>query len=184
MTNPDANLSGNTEVPDDLETADGVDRWLRRELGRQLILVLVVPPDQEADPRLLALRLAIACYREVRAIAADTGDLGGNLRAAVRADVDAVLVWVAAGPATATGQPSEVPWLRAALGEIEDVGLRDRAFVALVGPTVTRPWARAAGYEDGWGDEPASALVARLAREAVRRDEYLRQGSSPPCYLE
>lgn len=197
MTNPDVNATndtpGITGNPADLATVEGVDRWLRRELGRQVVLALVAPPGNDGERRLLALRSALAAYREMRVIEADaseardTTDLLKTLRAAARADVDALLVWVP-GTATShtptTGQPASAVWLRAVLGEIEDIGLRDRAFVALVGPDVTRSRARAAGYEDGWSDEPASALMARLAREVVRREEYLRRGSSPPCYLE
>lgn len=195
MTNADATPSGSTEDSRDLDTVDTLgtvdvmDRWLRGALGRQLAIALVASPGSDADPRLSALRSALAAYHEVRVVDADASEarnttpLLNTLRAAARADVDALLVWIP-GEVPTTSQAVDGIWLRSVLGEIEDIGLRDRAFVALVGPAVTRATAHAAGYEDGWSDEPASELMARLAREVVRREEYLRRGSSPPCYLE
>lgn len=183
-------------IPDLAENASApaVDDWLRRALGRQLQLLPLAPLDAGEDARLAALLAALRRCAEIRLVGAATQEPSEGasrvsdedlLRAGLRADVDIVLVWAPEGalPAASGAQGGEPAWYRGVLTRIEDVGLRDRAFVALVGPAVTRVAARALGYEDGFTDVPTAALVVALAREAVRREEYLRRGSSPPCYL-
>lgn len=180
----DANVNNLSRAGDTGEPAD-LDAWLRRELGRQLALTLLRPPGAEADARLANLGTALADCAEMRVIAlTERTDQEGTdasavvralLRAAAQADVAVVLVWYA-------GRGDG--WPREAMRAAESAGLLDRAFVALVGPGVTRGGARGLGYEDGFSDTPASALLWSLAREVVRREEYLRRGSSPPCFLE
>jgi len=89
-----------------------------------------------------------------------------------------VLVWLAADDA------SEIAMARALLESVDTMGLRDRSFVALIGPAVTRDLAHQLRFEEGYPTTtPTAQLLWSLAREAIARDELRRRGSSPPCYL-
>ncbi len=156
-----------------------LDAWLRERLQRRLTLAVVTPsqPHPAAD----ALCAGMETYRELRVARAVVESPSERALADVaRLDSDVALLWTPLTGVDGDGRR----WALAALNALEGLGLLDRAFVALIGEGVTRPAARALGYEDGIAAGAPVAEVARLvAREAVARDELRRRGSSPPCYL-
>jgi hypothetical protein len=159
--------------------------WLREQLGRRMLIVVLAPAEGATAVR--ALGAALAMYPETRVvIETQPGTPSGDERliaAVCGVDPDVVLVGVNWGSAT-DPTAAQAEQARATLRLVERVGLCDRAFVALLGPGVSRSAARRLGYEDGFAaDVPAAAVCAALAREAVARDELRRHGSSPPCYL-
>lgn len=164
-----------------------VDKWLRRHLGRQLTVALLAVPEPMASAA-RGLADAMAAYGEIRVLGGVIGSApGGSLATFVAVEPEIVLVWIAMpnteGAQAEVAVPS-APALHQLLDELEARGLCDRAFVALIGPGVTRETARRLGFEDGFPSpmDPAE-LAATLAREGVAVDERRRRGSSPPCYL-
>jgi hypothetical protein len=161
--------------------AAALDAWLRERLQRRLTLVVVTASQGHAAAN--ALCAALAAHAEVRVARALVARPNESALADVaRLDPDVVLLWTALGDAGAAGGGRL--YALDALNALEGLGLLDRAFVAIAGEGVTRPAARALGYEDGIAaDIPVQEVVRLLAREAVARDELRRRGSSPPCYL-
>jgi hypothetical protein len=162
------------------------------ELTRRLSVVLVAPPGGP-DEAFLALHARLAAHPDVLALvltpASSKSDEAERVMAdAARLDPDAVLVTLGTGsPTEQLSDSAAVPsirWPRELLKVADRMGLRDRAFFALVGDRMTRETAHRMGYEDGFSVYiPGYDLVAALAREAVAREQARRHGSSPPCYL-
>ena len=101
-----------------------------------------------------------------------------GLRQAAQTDAEIVLVWLAADDERELAAASTL------LARAEALGLRDRSFLALIGPHVTRDQAHRLLFEEGYpAATPTAQLLWSLAREAIARDELRRRGSSPPCYL-
>jgi methylmalonyl-CoA mutase cobalamin-binding subunit len=101
-----------------------------------------------------------------------------GLRQAAQTDAEIVLVWLAAD------NEREMAAATALLERAEALGLRDRSFLALIGPQVTRDMAHQLLFEEGYPvTTPTAQLLWSLAQEAIARDELRRRGSSPPCYL-
>src|SRR5260370_32674882 len=165
---------------------------LRLELGRRLIVALVAPLGR-TDDAFTNLAMRLAAYPEVLTLvlapqSTKTDEAERVVLEAARVDADALLVGLAAGsPTTQLVDSASVPslkWPRDVLQVAERVGLRDRAFVGLLGANVTRESARRLGYEDGFAVTIAAHdLVAYLAREALAREQQRRSASSPPCFL-
>jgi hypothetical protein len=159
-----------------------LDGWLRERLQRRLTLVVVTPSHPHAGADTLCT--GMEAYAELRVAHHMVASPDGSALADVaRLDPDVLLLWTALTDAGAQAGGGR-RWALDALNVLEGLGLLDRAFVVLIGEGVTRPAARALGYEDGIPADTPLAEVARLvAREAVARDELRRRGSSPPCYL-
>jgi hypothetical protein len=170
------------------DAPDQVDAWLRQHLGRRLTIALMITtPDAVGAPALAHLLTALREYAEMRILpparlasqdavpdATDSTVAAAPQVELARLDPEVVLVWTHPG-AAATG---------AAYACLEHVGLLDRAFVALIGPGISRREARVLGFEDGYpADISVETLAMRLAHEGVAIDERRRRGSSPPCYL-
>lgn len=164
-----------------------VDAWLRRHLGRQLIVALVSLREQMAND---AHRLAeaLAEYGEIRVLeGVIASGSAAFLQTLVAVEPEIVLVWVPMPDGEDASAPPAAGFasaLRRVLDDLEARGVCDRAFVAVIGPGVTRQRARRLGFEDGFParTDPAE-LAAALAHEGVAVDERRRRGSSPPCYL-
>ncbi|MEO7000165.1 MAG: hypothetical protein ABI274_00040 [Ktedonobacterales bacterium] len=203
---PDVAPDGGAAEAAEHEQITRIDTWLRANLGRRLVVALVLAdrslaPDDQAGFRQLLERFS--AYAEVWT--PPSQPVGGSVEAALRGalafDADAILVWMDWAQADATCvQPQAqqlTPDQRAALHTApytasardtlalaEQLGALDRCFSALIGPGVSRDAARALGYEDGFpADGPTPALIEMLGNEALARETYRRQGSSPPCYL-
>ena len=184
-----------------------MDAHLRAQLGRRLVVALVLADAESSaavQSAIQRFRAQVAAYKEVWEPPCQSADatVEAALRNALTFDADAILVWVDWSQAGAPFvQPQSLQPLppkqraalriaphtasaRGALALAEQSGALDRCFVVLIGQGVTRPNGRALGYEDGYSaDEPVGPLIAALAREALARESYRRQGSSPPCYL-
>jgi hypothetical protein len=161
-------------------SADELDAWLRGQLSRQAVALVLVPVVERAMAEAWSTRFG--GYRELRMVVRGVGEaphaLAEALAEAASLDPDVVLIWLA------DGAVAGVEWARAALAGIEDVGARDRWLCLLVGPEATRALARQLGYEDGLPLEiPVGEVAALLARAAATNDGFRRGGSSPPCYL-
>lgn len=166
--------------------------WLRLELARRLSIVLVAPPGRP-DDAFLALGARLAEHPDVLVVAVTPASTKSEeaervMMDGARLDPDAVLVGLATGsPTEQLSDSAAVPaikWPRDLLKVADRMGLRDRAFFALVGDRMTRETAHRMGYEDGFSVyASAHDLVATVAREAVAREQARRRGSSPPCYL-
>lgn len=169
-----------------------LSRWLRLELARRLSIVLVAPPSGP-DDAFRALHARLAEHPDVLAVvvvpASTKPDEAERVMVdGARLDPDAVLVALASGsPTEQLSDSAAVPaikWPRDLLKVADRMGLRARAFFALVGDRMTRETAHRMGYEDGFSVyTPAYDLVATVAREAIAREQVRRHGSSPPCYL-
>ena len=180
------------EMPAVTPSVLDLDRQLRIELGRRLTLALIAPPGGP-DEAVAGLHARLAAYPDVLAVvvspASTKRDEAERVMAdAARLDPDAVLVALASGsPTVQVADSAAVPaikWPRDLLDVADRMGVRDRAFFALVGDPMTRETARRMRYEDGFSvHAPAHDLIAVLAREALAREEARRRGSSPPCYL-
>ena len=155
-----------------------IDDLLRRELGRRMTVSLLALSDTDTDANAVAaLAGRLAGIEEVAVLSAAVPAEDALAQAAQR-DAEIVLVWLAAD------DEREVAAAAALLERIETMGLRDRSFVALIGPRVTRDLAHRLRYEEGYpAATPTEPLLRSLAREAIGRDELRRRGSSPPCYL-
>lgn len=188
---PSPDASDASTPPQD---AAELDEWLRSHLDHRLTVVLLVPPASAAGPAESILTAAMASHAEMRLrverippSAPDSApvppDAAAIEHALLKIDAlypDVLLVERAADPAAGVDDA----WPRAVFRIADRLGLCDRAFMTLVGPGVTREYARRLGFEDGYPLEtPAPELARKLAREAVARDELRRHGSSPPCYL-
>jgi hypothetical protein len=152
---------------------DGLLRW---QLGRRMIVCLLTLADSHVDD-LAKLVERLKSIEEIQvmlpAVSADEG-----LVEAAQYDAEIVLVWLDAD------DERELAAASALLERIEAMGLRDRSFVALIGPNVTRKLAHRLLFENGYSASmPAAQMLWSLAREAIARDELRRRGSSPPCYL-
>lgn len=166
--------------------------WLRLELARRLSVVLVAPPGGP-DDTFLALHARLTQHPDVLATVVVPSSTKSDEAERVmvdgaRLDPDAVLVALASGsPTEQLSDSAAVPaikWPRDLLKVADRMGLRERAFFALVGDRMTRETARRLGYEDGFSIyTPTHDLVAAIAREAIAREKAQRHGSSPPCYL-
>jgi hypothetical protein len=179
---------------------DLLDSWLRRRLGRRLVVAgLTLTPGQapthdngtsggDAEPEIFSA--ALSTYRELWVVWAPTGTrLDDALAHAAAHDADALLVWLPGAAGSPDGEPGVPPAptvqaLRTLLEAAESLGLRDRCMLALAGPGASRVVARRLGFDDGFGLDVTPAQVAAVcAREAVSRAEFPRSSSSPPCYL-
>jgi hypothetical protein len=155
---------------------DAINGLLRWQLGRRMTVCLLAFAATHAG-EVAALEKRLASIEEILVMPpAPSADAG--LDEAARQDAEIVLVWLAANEA------SEVAMARALLERVDTMGLRDRSFVALIGPAVTRELAHHLRFEEGYPTTtPTAQLLWSLAREAIARDELRRRGSSPPCYL-
>lgn len=165
-----------------------VDVWLRRHLGRRLTVALVAYGPLDEATRCLADGLA--AHEEIRVLVLPAEHAPGSEWLAQLAGLDPEIVLVAEGagagatPDARGDEQKDDDRLRALLDDLEQGGIRDRAFVALVGANVTREQARRLGFEDGFAaGTPLHTLAAILAREGAAVDERRQRGSSPPCYL-
>lgn len=153
-----------------------IDDLLRRELGRRMTAALLALSHAHADA-IATLAGRLASIEEVVVLSAAVPAEDALTQAAQR-DAEIVLVWLDAA------DDREVAAASTLLERIETMGLRDRSFVALIGPQVTRELAHRLRYEEGYlAATPTGPLLRSLAREAIGRDELRRRGSSPPCYL-
>lgn len=169
----------------------GVDAWLREHLGRQLTVAILDPEGatRHAEQASELVR-ALARYAEIRvvppALAGEEVPLAEHLDRLGTLDPEIVLVVDPADEEATAAADDDEPArrLRALLDELEQRGILNRAFVALVGAGTTRERARRLGFEDGFPfQSPSAQLAGILAREGVAVDERRRGGSSPPCYL-
>ncbi|HLZ24250.1 MAG TPA: hypothetical protein VKQ30_19225 [Ktedonobacterales bacterium] len=176
-------IAGTSVPQDDTLPADpaALAALVRERLSRRMIVAVLAPPEGPTND-LLALADALATFPGARvAYEQVLTDLETFLTRLHSLGPDVVLVGAVEASAPA---PVEHPWHQRVFTIADRIGLCDRSFVALVGPYVTRPSARTAGFEDGFPlDTPIDKLLPALAREALARDEFRRQGSSPPCYL-
>jgi hypothetical protein len=166
--------------------------WLRTELGRRLTVALIAPPSG-ADEVFTALGVALAAYPEVLVLlqtprSSAAAEAERVMLAIAPLDPDAVLVALGGGtPVAQLTDSASIPalrWPRDVLAVGDRLGLRLRAFFALVGEAMTREGARRLGYEDSFSPHMrVHDLVAVLAREALAHEQSRRHGSSPPCYL-
>ncbi len=156
--------------------------WIVDTLGRPLVIV-ALRHEEEGNP-LADLRAQLRAYPSVRLlveVVADATDTAALSRIAAL-EPDTLLVCEDARDPD--GAPTAGAWRTAILDAAEGLNLFDRMLIAWRGVGVTRASARAAGYEDGFTPEqPLADVLAILAREAITRASYRRQGSSPPCYL-
>lgn len=152
---------------------DAIDALLRAQLGRRMtIAMLALSEAHRGELETLARRLA--SLDEARVLPLAFTDEG--LQEAARLDAEIVLIWLV--------MDKDEPTAAAILDRAEALGLRERSFVALIGPGMTRARARQMRFEDGFpATTPTDQLLWSLAREAIARDELRRRGSSPPCYL-
>lgn len=155
--------------------------WLADALGRPLVIVALRRPD--GDDPLADWRAPLKAYPSVRLFTEEAGKTpDAALSRIAQSDPDALLVCEDARDAD--GAPTSGAWRSAILDAAESLNLFDRMLIVWRGAGVTRASARAAGYEDGFAPEqPLADVLAILAREAITRASYRRQGSSPPCYL-
>lgn len=172
--------------PDDMLPADpaALAELIRARLGRRLIVAVLAPPDDTGeDPR--ALADALAAFPGARVAYERPPDAPADLETFLARlhtlGPDVVLIGATEARAP---EPIERPWHLRVFAIAERIGLCDRGFVALVGSHVTRQSARRLGFEDGYPlDTPMDVLLPAFVRAALARDEFRRQGSSPPCYL-
>jgi hypothetical protein len=164
-----------------------LNAWMDAQLGRPLTIVaLRRAGDSGADPlagwraQLPQFPLARLLEEQADEEQADEAQIGEALARISQLDPDVLLVCdEASGDADAAQH-----WRAAILDIAEGRNLFERMEIALVGAGMTRPAARARGFEDGFASDHALAeTLAILAREAVTRAAYRRYGSSPPCYL-
>jgi methylmalonyl-CoA mutase cobalamin-binding subunit len=152
---------------------DGLLRW---QLGRRMTICLLALADTYPG-EVAALAERLTSIDEVR-VMPPVPSAEEGLRQAAQTDAEVALVWLSAEDerelAAATGL----------LERAEALGLRDRSFLALIGPHVTRDLAHRLLFEEGYpATTPTAQLLWSLAQEAIARDELRRRGSSPPCYL-
>jgi hypothetical protein len=155
---------------------DAIDGLLRWQLSRRMTVCLLALSAAHTD-ELAALGKRLASIEEIQVIPpARSADAG--LQEAAQRDAEIVLTWLESDDA------DEMAAARALLESVDAMGLRDRSFVALIGPSVTRDLAHRLRFEEGYpAATPTAHLLWSLAREAIARDELRRRGSSPPCYL-
>lgn len=175
---PDTPEAPNTSATAPLTASErtAIDGLLRWQLGRRMTICLFAQMETHPD-EIAALAKRLMGIEEVRVLPPATlADEG--LRQSAQADAEVVLVWLAAD------DERELAAASALLERAEALGLRDRSFLALIGPHVTRDLAHRLLFEEGYpATTPTAQLLWSLAREAIARDELRRRGSSPPCYL-
>lgn len=157
------------------------NEWLRATLGRRLTVVALQPARPQAEQILAAWRGEFMAYPETQFLIerVTVGQMEEALRRVTALDPDALLIC-----SEGESQEHDEQWSAQALSVAESLNLFDRMLVAQCGANVTKTQARALGYEDGFSTEQSLAeTLATLAREAITRESYRRQGSSPPCYL-
>lgn len=169
-----SNISETTPLAASVRAAiDGLLRW---QLGRRMTVCLLALGDAHND-ELTALAERLASIEEIQLVAPATTSEAGLLEAA-RLDAEVALLWLAAD------DERELAAAPALLEYADALGLRDRSFVALIGPAMSRDLAHRLRFEEGYPTAtPTAQLLWSLAREAIGRDELRRRGSSPPCYL-
>lgn len=154
--------------------------WLDDALGRSLTIVALRRVGSKDDP-IAAWRDALEAYPSVRLLVETAPDSAGAeaLARVAQRDPDALLVCADAAEADVAGA-----WRARILDAAEGLNLFERMLLACYGPGITRVFARAHGFEDGFApDQPLADALAIIAREAIARETYRRRGSSPPCYL-
>lgn len=157
--------------------------WLADALGRPLVIVALSRAGQ-ADDSLAGWRAQLKAYPSVRLFTEALGEAPDSAALSRIAQLDPDTLLVCEDARDAAGAPTADAWRAAILDAAEGLNLFDRMLIAWLGVGVTRASARAAGYEDGFAPEqPLADVLAILAREAITRASYRRQGSSPPCYL-
>jgi hypothetical protein len=156
--------------------------WIVDTLGRPLVIVALCH-DGEGNT-LADFRAQLRAYPSVRLLVEVIGDAPDTAALSRIAALDPDTLLVCEDASDAAGAPTAGAWRAAILDAAEGLNLFDRMLLAWRGVGVTRTSARAAGYEDGFAPEqPLAAVLAVIAREAITRESYRRQGSSPPCYL-
>ncbi|HEX6817787.1 MAG TPA: hypothetical protein VF120_05385 [Ktedonobacterales bacterium] len=164
---------------------DELNAWLRVHLGRQLTVALIAPGEATNDEA-HSLMEALAVYREIRVLWEPSQAEMAYLDTLSAIEPEVVLIWTTLRlPETTSATiPQADGDLHTLLGELDGRGVLDRAFVALIGPGITREGARRVGFEDGFSAAMDLArLATELAHEGVAVNERRRRGSSPPCYL-
>lgn len=191
-------------------TPGALDEWLRSHLDHRMTIVLLRTATTSASAPEHYLAAAAQPHAEIRfhvvrcPAAADSGaaqpllepsgeNPGVGARPASPAlDDQAIERTLLAAerlyPDVLLVEQDEIDETRtpSVLRVADRLGLLDRAFVALIGPLVTRSDARRRGYEDGYSltdRDSTDRLLRTFASEAVARDQLRRHGSSPPCYL-
>lgn len=193
------------ELSAEARTAE-LDAWLREHLERRLVaagLTLTLAGDGTTGEPPAPWLAGLAAYGEVRARWIPAGiALADGLRRAAEQDPDVLLCWMEAADttevtevteagdtatATATGEDVEEhahAMLARLVAHADDLGLRERCVIAVVGPAVTQARARRAGCDAGFAPvTPLAQVMAALARDVAGREAFRRGGSSPPCYL-
>jgi len=171
---------------DELPTVPDGDRgvvsdWLRRELGRPLIVAVVVHVESDWDTS--AFHVELGQTESVKYVVSQPDSSRSNTQflsvCAKFANLapDVVLAWCGV-------QPADAGWLRALVQASEQVGLAGECLMAVAGTELNRQLAHSLGF-DTWfrADEPFDEIFRMLAREGVTREIFRRRGSSPPCYL-
>jgi len=172
------------------EDVAALNAWMDAQLGRPLIIVALRRAVASGADPLAGWRAQLPQFPLVRLLeeVADEAQIAESLTRIAQLDADALLVCdeasdEASGDASGDADVARC-WRAAALDIAEGRNLFERMEIALVGAGMTRPAARAHGFEDGFAsDHPVAEALAILAREAVTRAAYRRYGSSPPCYL-
>jgi methylmalonyl-CoA mutase cobalamin-binding subunit len=175
---PDTPEATNTSATAPLTASErtAIDGLLRWQLGRRITVCLLALADTHTG-EIAALTERLASIEEIRVLP-PAPSVGEGLRQAAQTDVEVVLVWLA------SNDERELAAASTLLERAEALGLRDRSFLALIGPHVTRDQAHRLLFEEGYpASTPTAQLLWSLAREAIARDELRRRGSSPPCYL-
>ena len=177
-----------------------LDAWLGERLERPLLavgLTLAVGSGAETGGATATELVtgdspaqwlaACAPYAELHLRWLPTGlRLDDALRRAAEQDADLLCCWLDGSPAPSVAQgddPARGPLTRL-VARAENLGLRDRCVIALIGPAASQERARRAGCDAGFAPgTPLAHMLAELAREVAGRDAFRRGGSSPPCYL-
>jgi hypothetical protein len=182
----DDTLDQPMRAPEAPEDVAALNAWMDAQLGRPLTIVALRRTEADGADPLADWRAQLPQFPLARLLAeeADETQIAETLTRIAQLDPDALLVCDEAGDDASGEADAAQRWRAAVLDIAEGHNLFERMEIALVGAGMTRPAARARGFEDGFAsDHPLAEALAILAREAVTRAAYRRYGSSPPCYL-
>jgi hypothetical protein len=167
-------------------TPDELDAWLRERLGRSLLVALIsLGAAGDAGGSADSLADMLSAYRQMRTAivpaSSPTSSTAFDDRLTRLAQLDPDVVLVCPPPLDA--EALDLGGLRALRDNLDQSGVLDRAFVAVVSASISRLQARRLGFEDAISPTlPPCELGGIVAREGVAADER-RRGSSPPCFL-
>src|SRR6185437_7789751 len=131
-----------TAAPLTASERTAIDGLLRWQLGRRMTACLLALAETHPD-EIATLAERLTSIEEVRVLSPAAWAEEG-LRQAAQADAEVVLVWLAAD------DERELAAATALLERAEALGLRDRSFLALIGPHVTRGQAHRLLFEEGY----------------------------------